>query len=712
MQPGDTSWLRRFWRTIVGWWGLLVLVAAIVLVAGFYLEENVSGKRAWEKYKRELEAKGEVLEWQHYVPAVVPDEQNIFGAPNMQAWFVRGGLGNLGSRLSPTFAGRSRRVPGPLLIGRVTIVTNLTAVTESDLIVRYSRPMLMGADSPDARALDDAAKEPIIPLIVLDEVPLSDAIRNLARSANLDCTFDPKIWTDGVNRQPSVSIRWENITARRALTAVLNNYNLLLRIEPGTGRAQIIPVHPGKFQVFVDSTVREALVRSLREAVAPLTTNEHSLGLKAPQGFTLVPTPLGPVQPFRLFVCAEEAPDPGEISAFFPSDALSSLLPDNGRLRVERTASNCFDVILNSAPCYSAAEYLEWSGQFEPDFEFIRRALKRPAARMAGDYSQPSQIPIPDFVCIRMVAQTLAQRGQASLLLGNTEQALRELTLLHDLGRLLDTKPTTLVAAMIKVAISGLYVSTVADGLRLNVWQESQLATLQAQLADIDLVPTVLEAFREERAGVCRTLEITPSGDLPRLWSGRSNTTLWQKVTDPSFWLLKNVPRGWIYQNIVVFASNQQKLLECFDSRRQMLCTQRIEMLCCDTEKTFRRFAPRTFIAAMATPNFMRAWQTLAITQTKVNQARIVCALERYRLAEGRHPATLEDLASRILDKVPTDLMTGQPLHYVLKDNDRFLLYSVGWNEKDDAGFVAKTPNGQVDRNHGDWVWDSDQPGG
>ncbi|HVM47624.1 MAG TPA: secretin N-terminal domain-containing protein [Candidatus Acidoferrum sp.] len=72
----------------------------------------------------------------------------------------------------------------------------------------------------------------VIPLIVMDDVPLTDAIRNLARQANLNYLLDPKIGfgqlgPDGKPvAQPSVSIRWENITAEQALNALLNNYSL------------------------------------------------------------------------------------------------------------------------------------------------------------------------------------------------------------------------------------------------------------------------------------------------------------------------------------------------------------------------------------------------------------------------------------------------------------------------------------------------------
>ena len=100
----------------------------------------------------------------------------------------------------------------------------------------------------------------------------------------------------------------------------------------------------------------------------------------------------------------------------------------------DTTATN-----LNEA---AAAKYLAWSDQFEPDFDSIREALKRPCARMDGDYSVPYEIPIPNFVAVRIVAQTLAQRARCDLLLGRPDKALQELTLMHDMCRLLEAAPT------------------------------------------------------------------------------------------------------------------------------------------------------------------------------------------------------------------------------------------------------------------------------
>ena len=709
--------LSKVWKAALNWWPLVALFGVCVLVAGFYFVENSSGKREWEKCKRELEARGEVLDWLAYIPAAIPQEQNIFRAPNMHSWFVRGASGNLGSRLSPGFSRQNQGVPHPVVVARVTVVSNLAESAASDLLLDYTRPMLKSLKNIGTREVDTGPKEAVIPLIVMDEVPLRDAITNLAKAANLQCAFNPAVLHNGAKQtpEPNVSLRWENVTARHALVSMLNNYGLLLRVDPGGRKAQIIPARPGKTQVFADSAVQGALAQALQQTVAPLTTNHNPVGLKAPQGFTLVAGHLDSVEPLRILVRSEDVPDSAEIAAFFPPDALKPLLPENATLRSERTrdATNVFQVLMNSVPCYSADEYLEWSDQFEPDFDLIREALKRPFARIDGDYSQPVGIPIPNFVSIRMLSQTLAQRAQSCLLLGRREQALRELTLLHELGRLLDAKPSghpmTLVAAMIKVAVTGIYVATVADGLRMHAWQEPEVAALQAELESISLTPSVLEAFRQERAALCRTLEMTPPADLQRLWSGGANPSLRQKLTQPSFWVLRNVPRGCIYQNMVVIASEGQKLLDCFEPQRQVIHAQRIDTLGREQSESMSRFSPRTFIASMVTANFRKAWQTVGLTQTRVNEAVLACALERYRLANGHFPFSLEELNPGFIQRIPRDLMTVGSLHYALKENGRFTLYSVGWNERDDGGTVAKNSGGQPDTEHGDWVWTSEE---
>jgi type II secretory pathway component GspD/PulD (secretin) len=116
--------------------------------------------------------------------------------------------------------------------------------------VADATPAAPAADAAPAVAAAPAAPEPsavstvIIPTIVMDEVPLTDAIKNLARQAGLNYILDPKVTfgppgVDGKVAVPNISIRWENVTAEQALTTLLTTYGLQLVEDPKTHIARI-----------------------------------------------------------------------------------------------------------------------------------------------------------------------------------------------------------------------------------------------------------------------------------------------------------------------------------------------------------------------------------------------------------------------------------------------------------------------------------------
>jgi hypothetical protein len=110
-------------------------------------------------------------------------------------------------------------------------------------------------------------------------------------------------------------------------------------------------------------------------------------------------------------------------------------------------------------------------------------------------------------------------------------------------------------------------------------------------------------------------------------------------------------------------------------------------------------------------PNFSGAFRKTAFAQTAADFASVACALERYRIAHGTFPDSLEQLtapgnsAAPIVGKLPSDIMDGQPLHYRRTPNGSYLLYSAGWNQKDDGGAIP-TRKWEFDIPlSGDWVW-------
>jgi hypothetical protein len=67
------------WRNLKR--SLFALACCATLIALFYAEENWRGKREWENYKREWEAKGEKFDFKDFIPPPVPDAQNVAMTP-------------------------------------------------------------------------------------------------------------------------------------------------------------------------------------------------------------------------------------------------------------------------------------------------------------------------------------------------------------------------------------------------------------------------------------------------------------------------------------------------------------------------------------------------------------------------------------------------------------------------------------------------------
>jgi hypothetical protein len=90
------------------------------------------------------------------------------------------------------------------------------------------------------------AAENRVPLIVIDKVPLTDAIRNLARQAGFNFILDPRVPGSGFAAgrlvpEPSITVRWENVSAQEALSALLTVHHLTIVTNPATTVARIAP---------------------------------------------------------------------------------------------------------------------------------------------------------------------------------------------------------------------------------------------------------------------------------------------------------------------------------------------------------------------------------------------------------------------------------------------------------------------------------------
>jgi len=89
----------------------------------------------------------------------------------------------------------------------------------------------------------------------------------------------------------------------------------------------------------------------------------------------------------------------------------------------------------------------------------------------------------------------------------------------------------------------------------------------------------------------------------------------------------------------------------------------------------------------------------IARAETYRRLARLACRLEEYRIAHGQYPDKLDDLPD-LPTHLNQEVLSEQPLRYQHK-GDGYLLYSIGWDQKDNGGVQG------VDPSVGDWPWPS-----
>jgi hypothetical protein len=397
------------------------------------------------------------------------------------------------------------------------------------------------------------------------------------------------------------------------------------------------------------------------------------------------------IRPVRVFLAADTPLQARDIGTFFGGN------PAGNPLSFEPAGTNSWHV---RATFCRATDYLKWSDQFGNDYALMREAVKRPYARMDGDYSIAAKIPLENFVNFRAVSQTLAQRAQCYLLTGQPDKALRELTLLNDLRRVLESppsgKPMCLVSTMINTAVAGLFVQVVTDGLQLHAWREPQLSVLEQELAQIDLLPLLKNSFWEEETATLNMFQAAMEPYLPQNVPGGMFWERLRKVR-PSFM------GGFFYFSMINVLNLDEMIVDSIDVSQNVVrpkkATEFQKAIAVLDKGHFWGLVPYKLLAGIAVPNFTKAMQTCALNQTRANEARVACALECFHLVSGSYPDTATELAPQFIDAVPHDIIGGQALKYRRTFDGNFLLYSVGWNETDDGGSYSSSLEA------GDWIW-------
>jgi hypothetical protein len=363
------------------------------------------------------------------------------------------------------------------------------------------------------------------------------------------------------------------------------------------------------------------------------------------------------------------------------------------------------------APQSAAADVLTALGRFDRELGQLHEASARPYSRFPISYGDedPFSILLPHLVPMKGLVTLLGLRAIARLENQQPAEALTDVLLAFRLAESIKDEPL-LVSHLVRVAMVSINFQPVWEGLARHAWNDAQLAALEKRLAGLDFLAQYAHAMRSERAWGIAALEYYQrKGWQPNpFWinpeGGSDSQSQWE-------WLLRFLPAGWMRQNLIVISSLiEENALAAVDVPARRFHPSRAEGLGQDLEA--KATGPYNFLAKILTPALSKVSQRTAQAQSGLDLCHLACALERYRLAQGQYPENLDALVPRFIERLPRDLISGEPLHYQRQADNTYLLYSVGWNRKDDGGQLAfherpaQSTNSPVpDPLQGDWVW-------
>ena len=358
-----------------------------------------------------------------------------------------------------------------------------------------------------------------------------------------------------------------------------------------------------------------------------------------------------------------------------------------------------------------AADVLLALGKYDGVVEELRAACRLPYSRypIYYDSDSPWSIMLPHLAVLKSCAQMPQLRAVAHLGNGQADKALEDVQLGLQLADKIHTEPI-LISHLVRLAMVQLMLQPVWEGLAGHKWTDAQLAALDAELGKLNFCADYRLGMQCElgfQSDIFRILRRHP-GKLKELEDLRDLSGNKLGLGLPTGRSAYLIPAGWLYQNQVrcarAMVQYKMPMVDVSQGVFSPSLARRGEAAMAAETKIpglFNQFE------RLLLPSLGAAVRRFAYGQASVNLARTAIALERYRLAQGAFPESLDALAPKFIAKLPHDVIGGQPLTYRREADGGFVLYSIGWNERADDAEPAFNQDGTVDLVNGDWVWRS-----
>ena len=379
----------------------------------------------------------------------------------------------------------------------------------------------------------------------------------------------------------------------------------------------------------------------------------------------------------------------------------------------------------------------------EPALKSIRQLMKNPPRSYGRDINQRlDELLVPNFIGTRRCAQSLSAAAICNLHQNNLVPALENLEALQGCARLNADEPA-LVNYMIRVAVLGLADSAGWDALQEEGWTDAQLVRFQHACEANDLFPQLPSVIAAERLARVHSIHWLAShgyrewarlysdvlksfGAKPSQRDGAPWVGPWRQFVFNPTWSY-----AWRAQEELEYLQFSQRDLDIArdavrrgawsDLKNGVAALRRSYRRPPAAWRFYQKLPLQEWVNAMVGdkpsaepecpyPDYSRAWLATARTVNLHEMLLTAIALKRFQLLNGRMPGSLVELVPAYLQRIPRDIVDGQPLRYRTGAKDSFVLYSIGEDAKDDGG-DSRPADGTARRykdGYGfgrDWVW-------
>ena len=348
--------------------------------------------------------------------------------------------------------------------------------------------------------------------------------------------------------------------------------------------------------------------------------------------------------------------------------------------------------------------------------EEIRQASRLPYSRFPLTYESEDSFSIllPHLAALKMSSRDAWLRSVAELQKNRTELAAEDVRLGLYLANAIRTEAFP-ISQLVRLSMLEIALQPVWEGLADHQWSEPQLVALDEELVKLDFIADCQKVQKSEiffsavEANYLRR---------HRDYASQFAQMGFRYPIDArfKFAIYRYMPGGWFYQSALKNGRTLMEYSPAVNHDTKTISPALIRRADAAANNAVSFFDPLDSLKKMFGAEFQfmgNFLKKIAAGQASVDLARTAIALERYRLAHGEFPETLDALAPQFIAKMPHDVIGGQPLKYRRTADGQFVLYSIGWNETDDGGVVVNQKSrdrwdessSKVDISQGDWVW-------